>query len=462
MRETIHAKLCCAPAAAFSLAAALAFTPSSAFAGPKPDEVGRLSEDLTPMGSERAGNAAGTIPAWTGGITQPPANYSPGDHHPDPFASDEPLFRIDASNYQQYADMLSVGQKATIEKYADTYYMDVYPSRRSTSFPQRVYDMTIENGKTATLAANGEGVLNAAEGFPFPFPENAYELMWNHKLKYKGIGGVRYNNQIAPTPDGKYSETVIREELLGLYYKEGVTVEDINNVLLYFFQEVESPARLAGNILLVHETLNQVELPRQAWIYNPGQRRVRRAPNVAYDNPGTASDGLRTNDMTDMFNGAMDRFDWSVVGKKEMYVPYNSYKAHAEGIENDTFIRPGHLNPELMRYELHRVWVIEATLKEGMRHINPRRTFYLDEDSYQILLIDHYDARDQLWRASEAHCINYYDVPTFWSTIEAHYDLQSGRYVAQGFDNTMPVNTFNVEMAPAQFTPQALRTRGRR
>jgi len=456
MRKPMHARSCC------TLTAALVLMAMQAHAGPKPDEIDRLSNDLTPMGSERAGNAEGTIPAWTGGITQPPTGYSPGDHHPDPFAGDEPLFRIDGSNFKQYADTLSVGQQATLEKYSGTYYMDVYPSRRSTSFPQRVYDRTAENGKTATLAADGEGVLDAAEGFPFPFPENAYELMWNHKLKYKGIGGVRYNNQIAPTPDGNYSVTVIREELLGLYYKEGVTVEEINNVLLYFFQEVESPARLAGNILLVHETLNQVVQPRQAWIYNPGQRRVRRAPNVAYDNPGTASDGLRTNDMTDMFNGAMDRFNWSVVGKKEMYVPYNAYKAHTEGIETDSFIQPGHLNPDLMRYELHRVWVIEATLKDGMRHINPRRTFYLDEDSYQILLIDHYDARDQLWRASEAHCINYYDVPTLWSTIEAHYDLQSGRYVAQGFDNTSSVNTFDVEMEPSQFTPQALRTRGRR
>jgi hypothetical protein len=455
MRNPLQANLSCA------LTAALLFTATQALAGPKPDEIDRLGKDLTPMGSERAGNADGTIPEWTGGITQPPPEYKPGDHQQDPWPQDQPLFRIDGSNYQQYADKLSVGQKATLAKY-DTYFMDVYVSRRSASFPQRVYDMTRENAKTATLVADGEGVAGAAEGFPFPFPENAYELMWNHKLKYKGIGGVRYNNQIAPTPDGKFSVTVIREELLGLYYKEGVTVEDINNVLLYFFQEVESPARLAGNILLVHETLNQIELPRQAWVYNPGQRRVRRAPNVAYDNPGTAADGLRTNDMTDMFNGAMDRFNWTIVGKQEMYVPYNSYKAHAEGITYDEFILPGHLNQDLMRYELHRVWVIEATLKPGMRHINPKRTYYLDEDSYQIVLIDHYDARDQLWRSSEAHCINYYDVPTFWSTIETHYDLQAARYVAQGFDNTMPVNTFNVEMEPSQFTPQALRMRGRR
>ncbi len=170
-----------------------------AWAGAKPDEINRLSEDLTPMGSERAGNADGSIPEWTGGITTPPAEYSPGDHHQNPWPGDKPLFRIDGSNYKNYADKLSVGQMATFEKYADTYFMDVYPSRRSTSFPEHIYEMTAENGKTATLAENGEGVLDAAEGFPFPFPENAYELMWNHKLKYKGVGGVRYNNQIAPT-----------------------------------------------------------------------------------------------------------------------------------------------------------------------------------------------------------------------------------------------------------------------
>jgi hypothetical protein len=433
-----------------------------ALAGPKPDEINRLSEDLTPMGSERAGNAEGTIPEWTGGITSPPASYTPGEHHTDPFPDDQPLFRIDSSNFEQYSDKLGVGQKAMFARYPDTYFMDVYMTRRSASFPQRSIDMTIENGKTARLAVDGEGVLDAAEGFPFPFPENPYELMWNHKLKPKGTGGVRYNNQVAPTTDGSYSMVKLREELLGLYYKEGIKIADINNILLYFFQEVESPARLAGNILLVHETLNQVEQQRQAWIYNPGQRRVRRAPNVAYDNPGTASDGLRTNDMTDMFNGALDRFDWETVGKKEMYVPYNAYKAHQADVTPDDLVMPGHLDPSYFRYELHRVWIVEARLKDGMRHINSRRTYYMDEDSYQILLVDHYDNRDQLWRFSEAHCINFYDMPTFWATFEAHYDLQSGRYVAQGFDNQDPAQTFNVDMVPAQFTPQALRTRGRR
>ena len=440
---------------------------SAAAAGVIPrtqENIARLGEDLTPMGSVRAGNAEGTIPPWTGGITEDdwPAGFEPGDRHPNPFPNDRPEFVITGENYMDYADQLSAGQIATFERYPETYFMQVYPTRRSASFPERTYEMTIQNASTAQLVSNGEGVTNAAEGFPFPIPQNAYELMWNHKLKYKGTGGTRYNNQVAPTAGGNFQLVKLREEILGLYYKEGVTIADTNNILLYFFQEVESPARLAGNILLVHETLDQIQQPRQAWIYNPGQRRVRRAPNVAYDNPGTASDGLRTNDMTDMFNGAMDRFDWEIVGKKEMYVPYNSYDAHGSDVTPDDLVMAGHLNPEYMRYELHRVWIVDATLKEGTRHINSRRTFYMDEDSYQILLIDHYDQRGQLWRASEAHSINYYEVPTFWSTIESHMDLLSGRYVAVGIDNQDPVNTFNVELAPSNYTPQALRTRGRR
>ena len=417
--------------------------------------------DKTPVGAQKSGNASGTIPAWTGGITSPPSGYTPGDHHQDPFAGDAIEFTIDSSNYTQYADNLSVGQKAMFDKY-DTYKMNVYKSRRSASFPQRIYQKTIENGTTGKLIAGGEGVSGVAEGFPFPNPQNAYELILNHKLKYKGSGGVRYNNQVAPTASGRYTVVKLKEELLGKYYTEGNTIEDINNILLYFYQVVESPARLAGRILLVHETMNQTETPRQAWIYNPGQRRVRRAPNVAYDNPGTASDGLRTNDMTDMFNGAMDRFDWKVVGKKEMYVPYNSYKVHSGDLDYADIVQPGHLNPDLMRYEIHRMFVVEATLKDGVRHINSRRTFYLDEDSYQIMLIDHYDTRGNIWRFSEAHCINYYDVPTFWSTVETHHDLRSGRYVAVGLDNKDPVNTFNVPLSEANYTPAALRKRGQR
>jgi len=431
-----------------------------AFAAVSAEQAARLGNELTPVGAEKAGNADGTIPAWEGGITRPPAGFKVGMFHPDPFPGDQPLFTITAANMNDHASKLTEGAKALLKKYPNTYKMRVFPTRRSASFPARTYEYTKKNATTCKLVADGDGIQNCAEGIPFPIPQNAYEVIWNHKLKYKGVAVQRWANQVAPTASGAYSVVRLREELLGLYYKPGNTTENINNVLIYFFQVVEGPARLAGNVLLVHETLNQAAQARQAWVYNPGQRRVRRAPNVAYDNPGTASDGLRTNDMTDMFNGAMDRFDWKLVGKKEMYVPYNSYEAHSDKTKIADLIRPGHLDPDKLRYELHRVWVVEATLKPGKRHINSRRTFYVDEDSWGILALDHYDGRGQLWRVSEAPSINYYEQPTFWATIEVHHDLQSGRYIAGLLDNEEKPYDFSFQTSPDDFSPQSLRKRG--
>src|SRR5918993_6057772 len=335
-----------------TFASAALLTAGLAQANTTPQKAAQLGTTLTPMGSEKAGNAGGSIPAWDGGVTRPPAGYKAGGNHVDPFAGDKPLFQITPANYAQYAEKLGAGQEAMFKKYK-TFRMDVYPTRRSASFPARTYEYTKKNATTCKLIANGEGIQNCAEGFPFPVPNDAYEAIWNHKLKYKGLSVRSYSNQAAPTAGGAFTLVRLREEILGLYYKPGNTSESINNTLLYFKQDVLGPARLAGGVLLVHETLNAKAAPRQAWVYNPGQRRVRRAPNVAYDNPGTASDGLRTNDMTDMFNGAMDRFSWTLVGKKEMYVPYNTYKADSNTTKVADLIRPGHINPDLVRYELH-------------------------------------------------------------------------------------------------------------
>lgn len=422
-------------------------------------EAAKLGQSLTPIGAEKAGNAAGTIPAWNGGVNKPPAGYKVGDFHIDPFAGDKPLYQVTPANFRQHADKLGEGQKAMFGKYP-SFRMDVYPTRRSAAFPQRTYDMTKRNATQCKLVDGGDGVQNCAEGIPFPIPQNAFEVIWNHKLKYKGLSVSSYSNQVTPTASGAYSVVKIREEILGLYYKQGNTSESINNILLYFKQEVLGPARLAGQVLLVHETMNAKAAPRQAWVYNPGQRRVRRAPNVAYDNPGTASDGLRTNDMTDMFNGAMDRYTWELKGKKEMLVPYNAYKLGGRYSKIKDLVRPGHLNPDFMRYELHRVWVVDAKLKEGMRHINSRRTFYIDEDSWQILMIDHYDGQGNLWRYSDAPAITYYEVPTFWSTKETHHDLKSGRYITGLLDNEDKPRNFGHQSTPANYSPQNLRSAG--
>ena len=224
-----------------------------------------------------------------------------------------------------------------------------------------------------------------------------------------------------------------------------------------------SPARLAGEVLLVHETLDQSKEHRRAWIYNPGQRRVRRAPNVAFDNPRTASDGLATSDQLDLFNGSPERYNWTLVGRKEILVPYNSYKLHSNQLKYSDILKPLHINQEYVRYELHRVWVVDAVLKEGTRHVYKRRTFYIDEDSWQSLAVDCYDNRDELWRVQEGYAMNYYDQPNLWTTLETTMDLQSGRYLAISLNNEEPITyDFSVDVTMDDFSPGSLRRAGTR
>jgi len=425
------------------------------------DQVARLGKDLTPLGAEKAGNADGSIPAWEGGITTPPAGYKKGDHHQDPYAGDKMLFAITAANMDQYKDKLTVGHMEMLKAY-DTFKMNIYPTHRSAASPQRIYDATKRSAATAELVNGGDGVTKTVNGIPFPIPSSGIEVLWNHMLRYRGDIAARKIAQAAMTRGGDYTLVQFEDEFSLIYSQEGMTEEMANNRILLFKQEVVAPARLAGNVLLVHETLNQVKEPRAAWVYNPGQRRVRRAPNVAYDNPGTASDSLRTSDQFDMFNGAPDRYNWKLVGKKEIYIPYNSYKLHSDKLKYKDILFPLHLNPENLRYELHRVWVVDATLREGARHLYKRRTLYIDEDSWQIMAADIYDNRDQLWRVSEGHSIEYYEVPTFWTTLEVNYDLQSGRYLALGLDNESSMYDFSIQRTDQDYSPGALRRTGQR
>ncbi|MDI1337656.1 MAG: DUF1329 domain-containing protein [Lacunisphaera sp.] len=422
-------------------------------------DANRLGNDLTPLGGEKAGNADGSIPAWTGGQTTAPAGYKTGMHHPDPFKGDQVLFTISAANADKYADKLTPGHLALLKAYPD-YVMPVYASHRSASNPQRVYDATKEHATTAALTTGGNGVSGSVVGIPFPIPASGLEAIWNHLTRYRGVAANRSISQAAPQRNGSYTLVDFEDEFLFNYCRDGIQEKDLDNVLIYFKQAVTAPARLAGSILVVHETMDQVKEPRRAWLYNTGQRRVRRAPNVAYDNPGTAADGMRTSDQFDMFNGAPDRYEWKLMGKKEMYVPYNSYKLHSDSLKYSDILKPLHINQDLTRYELHRVWVVDATLKPGTSHVYSRRTFYIDEDSWQILAADQYDGRGQLWRVSEAHCINYYDAQIFWSTLEVHTDLIAGRYLAIGLDNESKMYDFGLTRTPQDYTPSTLRQEG--
>jgi len=445
-----------------SLAAFAAALPAAAKV-PK-DQADRLLQpngDLTPLGAEKAGNKDGSIPAWNGGWTQaPPGWKGPGERVVDPFPEDRPLFTITSQNLAQYKDKLTVGQLALFQAYPQSYKMHVFQTRRTAGAPKFVYEATYNNALNAELGGGGEALVNAITGIPFPIPSVGHEVIWNHKVRYRGQGGRRWNVQAAVTDRGGYNLSKLTEDFAIKYSAPNIKPADLDNVLIYFLQIVRSPARLAGTITLVHETMDQIKEPRRAWQYNPGQRRLRRAPNVGYDNPGTASDGLRTNDQTDTFNGAMDRYTWKLMGKREMIVPYNDYRLASEKVKYDDILNPGHINQDLCRYELHRVWVVDANLKQGTSHIYKRRTFYVDEDSWQIVAVDIYDKRDQLWRVQETHTLAVYDPGqvtkeasgALGPALETVYDLNSRRYLAQAMNNEEE-NTYEKIFPASYFEP---------
>jgi hypothetical protein len=447
-----------------SVAVSLAIVSTATFAKVSPTEVAKLNKELTPMGAVRGANKDGSIPAWNGGITSVPAGYTVGDHHIDPFSTDTVKYTITASNVAQYKAMLTPGQVKLFETYPDTYKMNVYQSRRSASYPEHVYQASIDNAGRTELVEGGNGIENAAVGVPFPVPKDGLEAIWNHILRYRGEAITRQGGQAAPTASGDYTYLGFDDQLMLPYGEKGASAAKLKetNILFKFKQKVTEPARLAGTALLVHETMNQIQTPRQAWTYNTGQRRVRRAPNVAYDTPGTASDGLRTTDDFDMFNGAPNRYNWTLKGKQELLIPYNDYRLHSDSLKYADILQPGHINPEHVRYEKHRVWVVEASLKSDTRHTYKKRVFFIDEDSWQIAVTDIYDNRDELYRVGVAHGLNYYEVPTQWSTLEVFHDLQSRRYIAMGLDNEAKMYDFSAKLKDISFTSSALRREGRR
>lgn len=414
---------------------------------------------LTPMGAERAGNAAGTIPAWDGGITRIPdgITHVTGGHYADPFAADKPLFSITAANAESYKDALTPGQLALLKAYP-TWRMNVYPTRRTAAYPQKHYEQTRACAARAALAADGNGVSGCSGGIPFPQPKNGLEAIWNHLLRYWGDAFEMHFVHIAPTRAGEYTATSFEYQAQFHYGNLTMANEDIiANRRANYLQIVTAPPRLAGEVLLVHENVDQNKNPRSAWIYNPGQRRVRLAPTVAYDNPIVGGDGQRTVDDQFMFNGAPDRYDWKLIGRKEIYIPYNSYRLSSPQLKYSDIAKAGHLNPEHLRYELHRVWHVEATLKPGTSHIYAKRVFYIDEDSWMIVALDKYDARGQLWRVAEQHSFNLYDMGLFFPTVEVHHDLQNGRYIAMGLRNQERVFFMPLKLTASDFTPQAIR-----
>ena len=454
----------------FALSALCALPALAAVSDNTADLLG--SEKLTPAGAPRAGSDDGVIPEWDGGIEQPPPHVGgydgPGDFHPDPYAGDEPRFTVTADNMEDYSEYLTRGTQALLETYPETYELKVYPSRRSAAMPEWVAENTQENATEAQLVASGDGIDGAYGGIPFPIlhgtnADHAKQAIWNHKTSWRGINVNRRSGEAVVEADGSYSLVMSEQDVFYNFYNPQGSEETLDNTLFYYLSETKSPARLSGGAVLIHETLNQVKEPRQACGYNPGQRRVRRAPNLAYDSPVAASGNLRTADETDLFNGALDRYNWKYRGMKQYFIPYNNYRIAQEDITYDEILMPHHTNPDLQRWERQRVHVVVATLKEGQRHIFSKRVFYIDADSWKVVSVDQYDSRGELWRVSQAMLKNFYEVPTVWTAMDIFHDLRSNRYHVQGLDTEEGKTRVITDEIPSEryFTPRAVRRRGR-
>jgi len=450
----------------FLLASSLtALLSSAAFAGVPAEVVDRLGKDLTPMGSQKSGNKEGTIPEWTGGLQQPPANvtYKMGDRHPDPYADDKILFSITAANMGQYQKNLSEMPLAMFKAYPDTFKMNVYPTRRSCAQPAAVYEVLKSNALNSVESPDGAGLAGAIRSTAFPVPSVTQELIWNHRLKFRNFKATRQLVFAAPTRSGDFTHYVAQDEILQHYGDPTKKdVSELNNVSLKFISNTISPARSAGNVVLIHETINVSEGRRKAWVYSPGTRRVRRAPNIAYDNPGTNSDGLQTNDSFGGFNGATDRYDWTYIGRQETYMSANSYRIAQRDLQyKDIFIAGAHINQDLPRYELQRAHVFEANVRPETRHIYPKRKFWMEEDAWFILQTSAYDARGEMWRVQEQFAQTYYEVPVCDRVGAVSYDLNAGRYLIDSFVNQEPQISWNAdELSEDRYTPDSIRRLG--
>lgn len=431
------------------LAALLVLGASSAQAKVDATRAAELGARLTPMGSEAAGNAEGSIPAWT------PLRDPGFQRGGNPYAADRPLFVITAKNMAEHESLLTEGHKALLRTFPATYRMPVYPSRRGAAYPEWFLDATRSNATSVELTNAGHGFCCTARGFPFPIPGNGTEVMWNHILRYNTRGFRGYVGAAATTPGGDYVIERSYFELAYVYNAPDTTLKNLDNQNLYAMSKTVAPASKAGTAYLLHVPLDRIAQATGVWSFIASGRTLR-IGEVGYDNP--AFEGLMTQDQIDMFNGPLDRYTLKLLGKRELLVPYNSYRLYDPKLRYKTLIQRGHINPDETRYERHRVWVVEAEVREGIKHLYRKRVFYVDEDTWIVLAQDIYDDRKQFWRFAESHSVNFPQVPVTINGVQVHYDLQSRRYVILNLTNEeKELVEYDWQADAGYFTPSNLK-----
>jgi hypothetical protein len=436
------------------------------------EEVARLGVDLNPMGGIKAGSEDGLMAQWTGSVVGLPKGLKwdgPGTPYPDPWPDEKPLFTITRDNMEQYRARLSPGQIALFETYPETFRMPVYPGHRDFAFYPEFYEKVRYSAEHGELINNDEGITGFIGGAAFPVPATGPEVVWFTRTTnpYETIDG-EYSD-IAVFPNGTRStrrSKFLQESPYGSRTNP-ISAEyeypKLGPFAGYIMTYVNEPARDKGMITAVIEPYDYSANQREVWRYLPGSRRVRRAPTVGFDTPDGPG-GLKTVDEVRGFNGAMERFDWQLLGRQEIFVPYHNYRFDDPELSYDELLTRFHANPDYMRYELKRVWVAEGTLREGERHIYGKRRVYVDEDTGFTLITENYDGHGELWKVVLTNSIYEYGGQAYARRSQMYHDLRAGAYIAEELINDSAPMLYDISpmKGPAYFTPSNIRKLGKR
>lgn len=438
---------------------AASFSASHVVAAVTAEEAAKLKTELTPLGAERAGNKDGSIPAWTGGFTTPIAGDKAGGRRGDPFKGEKPLYTITAKNLDQYQEKLTDGTRAMFKKFPATYRIDVYKTHRTAAAPSWVYDNTAKNATRAKM--QGDLVTGAYGGIPFPIAKTGAEVMWNHILRWRGTSVQFSTNQYVTTPAGKVvlSTSGTGDMQMPYYFQDG-SLDQFSKANEYWLLRLTNsgPPIRAGEAITSRVTIDGDKA--QTWVYLTGQRRVRKLANPCCDTPSPGTAGVMSIDELQVWSDRIDRFDWKLMGKKEMLIPYNG-NSLLQPKSDAEVITSSHINPDYMRWELHRVWVVEATLRTGARHQAQRSRYYCDEDTWTCMLGDRWDANGQLWKTLWAQNFVAPDLPGTVMGAWGYTDLLSGAgYVGDIFNAQAEQYPVKPRYPDRFFTPDAMAGEG--
>ncbi len=424
-----------------------------------------LTTTLNPMGGERAGNADGSIPAWTGGNTTLPAGWQPGVAQPVPdfFADEQPVVVIDASNMAEHADRLSEGTMAMMKKYG--FSIKVYPTHRTACAPQWVYDNIALNVTRAQPSSKGItwGFTNAYGGVPFPIPDTSdpymagAQIIWNHNARWWGYSFEGNTYGIVVNNGSPVIANYGHQQVNYPYYDQQGSLATYPGEISQQIAEEYAPANIRGEQIDSWIYSNPSIHPEDVWEVLEGQGRIRKAPEVSYDTPSQFLDGVTNYDEYYGFNNSLQKYLWKFITKKEMYIPYNNNAMTLAPYEK--LLLPHFPDPNIVRWELHRVWQVEATLAPRERNVLARRMLYVDEDTFTCAQVDAWDGNGNLFHANHIYQDSRPDVPGTMYMNNAIFNLQTDDYaLASGALNEQvhPTIIWNKHYPETDYNPQVM------